>query len=251
MLMVFFLRTPIHFHHHLLCRRLLPLAAFVRRVTWSSHPLFHHLILLLRTPLMIFLTNSLLMRNSVSNQIPRHELLLLRHAHLLLPCIRCKLEQSQVSLNLDILPPLTVHLFSLLLRLLTEPRGITTALKYPEWVRAMLEELSALKANNTWSLVSRPSSTNTVDSRWVFCTKLLADGSVDRYKARLVAQGFSQIPGFDHSHLQSGCQSIHYSNCSFTFCYELLATSPTGRKKCLLKWCTLFSGLYGTSPWVH
>ncbi|CAA0823043.1 Uncharacterized mitochondrial protein AtMg00820 [Striga hermonthica] len=63
--------------------------------------------------------------------------------------------------------PATINCASLLtaLKAISEPRGITTALKSPEWVRAMLGELSALKANNTWSLVSRPSSTNIVNSR--------------------------------------------------------------------------------------
>ncbi|GKV35118.1 hypothetical protein SLEP1_g43432 [Rubroshorea leprosula] len=62
----------------------------------------------------------------------------------------------------------------------------------------MKEELDALHKNNTWTLVPRPSSqTNIVGSKWVFKTKLLPNGTVDRLKARLVAQGYSQIPGVD------------------------------------------------------
>ncbi|CAA0828258.1 Uncharacterized mitochondrial protein AtMg00820 [Striga hermonthica] len=71
--------------------------------------------------------------------------------------------------------PATINCASLLTALtaISEPRGITAALKSPQWVRAMLKELSALKANNTWSLVPRPSSTNVVGSRWVFRTNFL------------------------------------------------------------------------------
>lgn len=92
--------------------------------------------------------------------------------------------------------------FPLYCALLAEsvPRGIKSALKHSHWVAAMNEEMAALRSNGTWDLVPRPPKTNIVGSKWVFRTKYLADGSVDRHKARLVAQGFSQIPGFDFTH---------------------------------------------------
>ncbi|KAK1432520.1 hypothetical protein QVD17_09417 [Tagetes erecta] len=82
----------------------------------------------------------------------------------------------------------------------TEPRGFKSAAKHPQWMAAMVEEIKALHQNNTWQLVPRPSSMNVVGSKWVFRTKYHSDGSIDRYKARLVAQGFTQIPGLDYSH---------------------------------------------------
>lgn len=57
--------------------------------------------------------------------------------------------------------------------------------------------MEALRANNTWSLVPATPSTNLVGCRWVFKTKLKADGSLDRLKARLVAKGFHQKQGVD------------------------------------------------------
>ncbi|GKV44791.1 hypothetical protein SLEP1_g51949 [Rubroshorea leprosula] len=79
-----------------------------------------------------------------------------------------------------------------------EPKTIKKALQLPQWLRVMQEELAALYKNNTWTLVPPPSTnTNIVGSKWVFKTKLNSDGSVDRFKARLVARGFSQVPGLD------------------------------------------------------
>jgi hypothetical protein len=62
----------------------------------------------------------------------------------------------------------------------------------------MQEELRALHSNDTWSLVPFAPSMNVVGSRWVYKIKRHADGCVDRYKARLVARGFTQQEGVDY-----------------------------------------------------
>ncbi|XP_022003631.1 uncharacterized mitochondrial protein AtMg00820-like [Helianthus annuus] len=80
------------------------------------------------------------------------------------------------------------------------PKGIKTALKNPKWIQAMHDELKALHANQTWTLVPRPASTNIIGSKWIYRIKYKSNGSIDPYKARLVAQGFTQIPGLDFSH---------------------------------------------------
>lgn len=61
----------------------------------------------------------------------------------------------------------------------------------------MLEEFLALLRNKTWILTRLPPGKNLIGNTWVFKLKKHADGSVARHKARLVAQGFSQEPGFD------------------------------------------------------
>jgi hypothetical protein len=61
-----------------------------------------------------------------------------------------------------------------------------------------MEEYGALLANQTWDLVSRPSSCNVVTGKWIWTIKRHADGTLERYKARWVLQGFTQRPGVDH-----------------------------------------------------
>lgn len=48
-------------------------------------------------------------------------------------------------------------------------------------------EIDALRRNDTYELVPRPKNSNVVGSKWVFRTKFLSDGTVDKFKASLVA----------------------------------------------------------------
>ena len=66
-----------------------------------------------------------------------------------------------------------------------------------EWTLAMNDEINALKKNKTSEVVDKPIGRNIVGSKWVFKPKWNADGTLERYRARAVAQEFSQAPGFD------------------------------------------------------
>ena len=82
-----------------------------------------------------------------------------------------------------------------------EPRSLAEAQKQPDWPlweKAIQEELATLRAAGTWEVVDRPERVNVVGSKWVFRVKKDATGNVVCYKARLVAQGFSQVPGVDY-----------------------------------------------------
>ena len=59
----------------------------------------------------------------------------------------------------------------------------------------MDEEMKALTSRETWKLVSAPTD---VGCRWVFTLKYCQDGSVDRYKARLVVKGYTQTYDIDY-----------------------------------------------------
>ena len=61
----------------------------------------------------------------------------------------------------------------------------------------MRDKLQALTNNHTWTLVPRRPHMNIVGCKWIFKTKLHADGTLDRLKARLVAKGFHQNSHID------------------------------------------------------
>ena len=73
--------------------------------------------------------------------------------------------------------------------LLTEmtPRCTMDALQNPQWLAAMKAKYMALMQNNTWDLVPLPPHKKAIGSKWIYCLKYNADGSVVRHKARLVA----------------------------------------------------------------
>ena len=79
-----------------------------------------------------------------------------------------------------------------------EPTTTTQALKDPKWRRAMSDEYDSLIRNGTWELVPHAFSHNIVGCKWIFCIKRHSDGSIDRYKARLVTKGFHQRLGVDY-----------------------------------------------------
>nr|GEX84057.1 ribonuclease H-like domain-containing protein [Tanacetum cinerariifolium] len=72
------------------------------------------------------------------------------------------------------------------------PKSPFLALQNPHWNNAMHDEYNALVKNGTWILVPRPAGINLVRSMWLFKHKFLSDGTLSRYKARLVANGSSQ-----------------------------------------------------------
>ena len=76
-----------------------------------------------------------------------------------------------------------------------DPETFVEASGHPDWDIAMNEEYRSLMANNTWDLVPLPKGVKLVKCKWVYKTKYASDGSVERYKAWLVAKGFSQVEG--------------------------------------------------------
>nr|GEU97603.1 ribonuclease H-like domain-containing protein [Tanacetum cinerariifolium] len=77
------------------------------------------------------------------------------------------------------------------------PNNPSHALKELTWRNAMHDEYNALVKDGTWLLVPRPAGVNMVHFMWLFKHKFNADGTLSRYKARLVANGSSQQLGVD------------------------------------------------------
>ncbi|KAH9662761.1 retrovirus-related pol polyprotein from transposon RE2 [Citrus sinensis] len=88
----------------------------------------------------------------------------------------------------------TVHTFASS----TEPTSVSEALQHPAWRVAMSDEFNALLRNETWTLVHFHPSQNLVGCKWVFRIKRNSDGSIERYKALLVAKGFHQRLDIDY-----------------------------------------------------
>ena len=82
-----------------------------------------------------------------------------------------------------------------------EPQTVEEAMGSAEkewWKAAMQKEMESIYSNDVWDLVELPNNRRPVGCKWVFKRKTKANGSIERYKARLVARGFSQKQGLDY-----------------------------------------------------
>ncbi|XP_073016728.1 uncharacterized protein [Primulina eburnea] len=79
-----------------------------------------------------------------------------------------------------------------------EHQSYSQAVVSLEWRQAMLDELQALECNGTWTIVSLPPGKSVVGCKWVYKAKFLADGTLERYKSRLVAKCYTQQEGIDY-----------------------------------------------------
>jgi hypothetical protein len=81
---------------------------------------------------------------------------------------------------------------------MVEPQKVFEALEDPDWLEAMHEELNIFNRNKVWRLVEKPKECrNVIGTKWMFKNKQDEHGTVIRNKARLVAQGYSQVEGID------------------------------------------------------
>lgn len=87
-----------------------------------------------------------------------------------------------------------------------EPRNVQEAMDMSDaysWMKAMDEEIFALKKNDTCDLVPLLEGGKPIGCNCVFKKKVGLDGSVGKHKARLVVKGYSQVEGIDYGEIFS------------------------------------------------
>ena len=83
----------------------------------------------------------------------------------------------------------------------SEPTSFQQAVTGPDqvhWKRAIRAELDSMRDRDVFLPTKLPIGQRTIDAKWVFKIKRKADGTIDKYKARLVARGFKQKFGIDY-----------------------------------------------------
>lgn len=83
-----------------------------------------------------------------------------------------------------------------------EPNTLAEALRRPDgdkYLASAIDEVRAHLENGTWKVVRLPKGKRAIGSRWVFKIKRNADGSIERYKGRIVAKGYAQREGIDYT----------------------------------------------------
>jgi hypothetical protein len=63
---------------------------------------------------------------------------------------------------------------------------------------SVTKEYRSIIKNDVWEVVSRPKNKDVVSSKWIYKIKHVADGSIEKHKARFVARGFSEKEGIDY-----------------------------------------------------
>lgn len=80
----------------------------------------------------------------------------------------------------------------------SEQTNVSDAIKHTAWKDAMTEEYQSIIKNDVWEIVPRPEGKSIVSSKWIFKIKHVVDDSIEKYKAKFVARGFSQNEGIDY-----------------------------------------------------
>ena len=81
------------------------------------------------------------------------------------------------------------------------PQSFKEAMLSPEdpyWKEAINDEVESILQNHTWELVDLPPGSKPLGYKWIFKKKMKADGSIDKYKAKLVIKGYKKKKGFDY-----------------------------------------------------
>ena len=123
------------------------------------------------------------------------------------------------------------------------------SLQSKDWHIAMANELSVIKERGVWDLVPAPVSDKVIGCRWVYAIKRDEKGEVSSYKARLVAQGFSQERGQTYEEVFSPVINFTIVRLFFTVFVSLLGWFHTQLDvKCAYLYATLNEKIYMCQP---
>ena len=106
--------------------------------------------------------------------------------------------QSGKSSTLAYIPYLLFVFFSQISHF-SEPTSYTQVGKSKDWITALNTELKALAENETWILTDLPAGKVPISCRRVYKIKYHGNGSIEQYKSRLVAKGYTQQEGVNYS----------------------------------------------------
>ncbi|CAL1397374.1 unnamed protein product [Linum trigynum] len=145
-------------------------------------------------------------RSDRSSKPPAH---LTRDYHCYLACqstdpghsLQQKIPDSRYGLSsmisYDSLTPFYKN-FVLNISSFVEPTTYTEASKSAEWNASMQHEIKALLQNQTWDVVELPPGKKPIGNKWVYRIKVHQDGTIERFKSRVVAKGYTQQEGVDY-----------------------------------------------------
>jgi hypothetical protein len=114
--------------------------------------------------------------------------------------VRALSSEPQVDLGtgaISVAATVTVTIAAGAARAHARRRRSTRRASVPQWETA-INELQSLASNNVWELVDAPEGASIVSDKWTLKAKCLPNSRIDRYKARLVARGFSQQYGVNY-----------------------------------------------------
>ncbi|GKB24442.1 retrovirus-related pol polyprotein from transposon TNT 1-94 [Tanacetum coccineum] len=80
----------------------------------------------------------------------------------------------------------------------TSYREAVTSSEGHQWKEAIKSEIDSILQNHTWELVDLPPGCKPLGYKWIFKKKVKVDGTIDKYKARLVIKGYRQCEGLDY-----------------------------------------------------
>lgn len=151
--------------------------------------------ILVHTPAATSKTTENIPRPPPSASRPPPTILVASHPHP--PTISIRIHSMTTRASHDICNP--VDKINLHTNIIFSPvtHNYSHAFRDPNWLSVMKDEYNTLISNGTWILVPQTSTINMVDFIWLFKKKLNNDGSIARYKARLVVNGCSCRPIID------------------------------------------------------